>query len=130
MSLACAIGAVLGIALMALGLAWPLIGGGRLMYSPEQAKEYQDAGAALHAATSGHAHGEGETPEEHAKHAEVDPAERDAQVAAARERFQQAEATLETARFAQNNLGHWFTGVGLAAAIAFGIGYGLSQRAD
>jgi hypothetical protein len=123
-------GAVLGIALMALGLAWPLIGGGRLMYSPEQAKEFQDASAALHAATSGHAHAEGETPEEHAQPAAADPAERDALVAAARSRFQQAEATLETARFAQNNLGHWFTGVGLAAAIAFGIGYGLSQRAD
>jgi hypothetical protein len=128
MSLACAFGAVFGIALMALGLAWPLIGGGHLWYSPEQAKEYQDASAALHAATSGHTHADGETPEERAGHAEVDLAERDAQVAAARKRFQEAEATLETARFAQNNLGHWFTGVGLAAAIAFGIGYGLSQR--
>ena len=35
---------------MVLGLVWPMIGGGRLMYSPDQAKEYQDASAALHAA--------------------------------------------------------------------------------
>jgi hypothetical protein len=124
----CAVGAAGGLVLMAVGLAWPAIGGGRMLYSETQAKEYQDASAALHAATSGHVHADRE-PHDHASRPPVGPAEREAQVAAARERFQQAEAKLETARFAQNSLGHWFTGVGLAAAIAFGIGYGLSQRA-
>ncbi len=120
-ALVCLIGASAGAVFMIAGGVWSALGGGRVVYSPEQAEEYEAASTALHAATSGHVH-----EAEDAEHVEG-TLDRKAAVAAARQRFDRAQAALETARFAQHRLGPWLIGIGLAAAIAFGIGYWASQ---
>jgi multidrug efflux pump subunit AcrA (membrane-fusion protein) len=114
-------GSALGAALLISGVAWSTLAGGRAVYSVEQADEYEAAATALHAATSGHA-AAGSPPV-----AAASAAAREAAVAAARERFDRARSTLDSARFAQNELGKWLMGIGLAAVIAFGVGYLTSQ---
>jgi hypothetical protein len=116
----CLVGVAAGVVLVAVGLAWPLLNPGRKLYTPAQAAEWEQAGAALHAATSGHAADGSRLP--------ADPAEREKIIAAARQRYEKAQGELESARFAQNELGTWLIGIGLAAVIAFGIGYAVSRR--
>lgn len=115
-------GLCVGVAVLIAGVVWSVWGSGRVMYSPEQAQEFEAAGAALHAATMGHESHDGH--EHEPPPADVD---REALVAKARARYERAQATLESARFANNQLGKWLAGVGLAASLAFGIGY-LSSR--
>jgi hypothetical protein len=103
------------------GSLWSTFAPGRMVYMPEQAQEYEDAYAAVHAATISHEHDE-------LASASPDAAEsREARVAKARERFERAKAELDEAQFVQNELGKWLLGVGLATLVAFGIGY-LASR--
>jgi hypothetical protein len=118
----CLVGCAAGVLVLLAGIGWSLFGSGRAVYTEEQAQEHRAAGVALHAATSGHV-GEGEPTGP-----PVPRAEREASVAAARERFEKAEAELKSARFAQNALGKWLITAGLAAAVAFGVGYVASRR--
>jgi hypothetical protein len=121
MAVICMLGIGVGVLAVIAGVAWAVLGGGRMMYTQEQAKEYSSAASALHSATSGHDHSGG---------ADKGPAtDRDAAVAAARERFDRAEAALKSAKFAQNELGAWLMGLGLAVTVAFGIGY-VASRGD
>jgi hypothetical protein len=118
----CLVGCALGVVVLLAGVGWSLFGGGRAVYTEEQALEHRAAGAALHAATSGH------VGEHEPSGPPLPRAEREAAVAAARERFDKAEAELKAARFAQDALGKWLITAGLAAAVAFGVGYVASRR--
>lgn len=119
LSVVCLFGAVAGVLLAVAGVLWSIVGGGRMMYSDEDAQEYQEAYAEAHAATI--AHGD--------DHGHAAPTEdRQSKVAAARERFDRARAKRDSARFAQNDLGFWLLGAGLAAAVAFGVGYVAASR--
>lgn len=119
----CLIGGGAGALVIAAGMLCSTFGAGRLLYTADDAKEYEAASSGLHAATSGHSYEEG-----HGEHA-APAGDRKAAVAAARQRFERAQATLETARFAQQRLGPWLIGTGLAATIIFGIGY-LASRGE
>ena len=113
---ACLVGIVVGAIVALAGASWSTLRPGRLVYTPEQAQEYQDA----YAAASGHPP-RGEAP--------ASPAtdDRDVLVAQARERFERAQAELDSARFVQNQLGKWLVGVGLVIMVVFGIVYATSR---
>src|SRR5262245_58267368 len=55
LSIFCLVGVGAGVLLIVAGAVWSTLDAGRMMYSPEQAKEWEQAGAAFHSATSGHA---------------------------------------------------------------------------
>jgi hypothetical protein len=120
--LVCLAGLGLGLVMTAAGAAWSVLAGGKTLYSDEQAQEWDEASAAWHAATVGHAHGDSTKAVDH-------PHDRDDSVAAARERFRRADAALKSARFARDRLGPLLIWIGLAAAGAFGVGY-LVTRSD
>jgi hypothetical protein len=102
--------------LVIAGVGWGTLTDEKSFWTVEQAKEFAAASDALHAHRSGdHSHA---------------PAEHDEASEAARERFERIAAELERARYQRDEIGPLMIKVGLAAAIAFGIGYGLSQRAD
>lgn len=113
--LLCLIGCGLGAMLVIAGAVWSIFGSGQAFYSPDQAKEWEEASAAWHAQTIGHAH-------QHSPGAGGDT-DREAAVAAARARFEKADAALQRARFAKNRLGPLLEWIGLAGTIAFGVGY-------
>jgi hypothetical protein len=120
-AIACLVGCGFGMLLILTGIGWSSFGGARLVYSPEQAKEWEEAHAAWHAASSGHVHAH--SP---GMSTAGDP---DANLAAARERFERADAELQSARFVKNRLGFLLLWTGLAVAGAFGVGY-LIVRGD
>ncbi len=120
--LVCLVGCGLGALVMVAGAAWSMFGGASMAYSPEQAKEWEEASAAWHSATIGHT-------DEHSPEAKAAPGDREATVAAARERFQRADDELKHARFVKNSLGSVLVWTGLAIAAAFGVGY-LASRAE
>jgi hypothetical protein len=119
-ALICLLGSGLGLLLILAGVGWSLFGGAHLVYSTEQAEEWEQANAALHAASFGHVHGQ--TPGTTA--AADDP---DAALAAARTRFERADAALQSARFVKDRLGQLLVGIGLAVTAAFGVGYLLAR---
>jgi hypothetical protein len=100
------------------GIGWTIFGDSRLVYSTEQAEEWEKANAAWHAASIGHSHGQSPAT------TVSDP---DAALAAARERFERADAQLQAARFVKDRLGPLLTMIGLAVAGAFGVGYLLAR---
>jgi hypothetical protein len=104
------------------GALWSNFDAGRMVYSPAQAKEWAEASSAFHLATSGHAPDGSEMPESEE--------ERDAIVAAARQRYEKAQAVLDSARFTQYQLGSWLIRGGLAAVAIFGVGYGATRQAE
>ncbi len=101
---------------MLVGVGWSILDGGRSTYLPAQADEWEQASAALHDATIGHAH-------EPSPDATAEDADRAAAVTAARERFDRADAALRSARFAKDRLGPLLVWIGLVTAGAFGVGY-------
>ena len=111
----CLAGLVVGLTLTLGGGAWSTFGSGREVYSLEEAKEYEAAAGAMHAATIPHDPKHGGAEGQGGK--EPPP------LAEARERFARAKAALDNARFAQDKLGPWLVGIGLAATTVFGIGY-------
>jgi hypothetical protein len=118
-ALACLLGCGLGVLLIVAGAAWSNLGGARMVYSPEQAKEWEEAHAAWHAASSGHTH-------DHATSPAASEGNHDAALETARERFERADAELESARFMKDRLGGLMIWIGLAVAGAFGVGYLLA----
>jgi hypothetical protein len=118
-ALVCLVGSALGVLLLLGGLGWSLFGDAHLVYSTEQAEEWEKANAAWHAASIGHVHG-------HSSAGKVTKS--DATLAAARERFERADAELQAARFMKYRLGPLLSMVGLAVAGAFGVGYLLLAR--
>jgi hypothetical protein len=121
-AIACLVGCGLGVLLMLVGVGWSIWGDGRAAYQPAQAQEWDEASTALHAATIGHGHG----PSTQGASSDGD---REAAVAAARERFERADAALRSARFAKDRLGPLLVWIGLAIAAAFGVGY-LAGRSE
>jgi hypothetical protein len=115
----CLAGLVLGVATLIGGLiwGWSMAASPHVLWSPEQAAEYKAASDALHSAPHDHGnpsdenHDDEESPEQ----------------AAARERFDAIQAQLNRARYAQTSVGPLLVRIGLAGAIAFGIGY-LASR--
>jgi hypothetical protein len=116
----CLVGVGAGVLLAVVGGLWSTILAGRTIYTPAQAEEWEKAGKDFHSATIGRTAEGGVLPS--------DPAERDKIVAAARQRYQKAQEELDSARFAQNELGWWLAAFGLAAIASFGIGYIASRR--
>ena len=111
----CLAGAIVGGCLLVVGLAWKSATAPETFWSPEQAKEFAAASEALHGAR-------GAAPHTH----EPDSG---AAADAARERFARIQAELERAQYARDEVGPLLTKIGLAAAVAFGIGY-LITRGD
>jgi hypothetical protein len=106
----------MGVLLVIAGVGWGTLTDKKSFWTEEQAKEFAAASDAMHAHRSGeHSH----APAEHGDVSDV-----------ARERYERIAAELERARYQRDEVGPLLIKVGLAAAIAFGIGYGLSQRAD
>lgn len=116
-----------GAALALAGVAWEVFGAADVVYTPQQAQEYETASAALHAATIGHAHGDHVAEGGASDGPPQSTEDRKAEVAKARQRFDRAKAALVTARFVENGLGSWIVAAGLAISAGFGVGY-LSVR--
>ena len=119
-SVVCLAGIGVGAALIVAGVLWPRMTSDESLWTVEQAREFQAASDALHAASR------------NPRDARPGPADEegelvDAEIAAARERFAQIQAELAKARYAREEVGPLLTRIGLAAAIAFGIGYWISR---
>lgn len=99
------------------GLGWATLATPAHVWSPEQAAEYQAAGAALHAARS-------EAPPTNAR-AGHRPVE---ELAAAQARFTRISAELDRARSQRDRWGLWTAGTGLALIILGGVGYLAARR--
>lgn len=106
----CLAGAIVGVCALAVGLVWKSTTSPATFWSREQAEEFAAASDALHGER-------GAKPHTHDAEA-GDPA-----AEAARQRFDRIQAQLERARYARDEVGPLLTKIGLAAAIAFGIGY-------
>jgi hypothetical protein len=89
--------AVVGLVLLVLGFFWSRAVPSRAFWNQEQAEEYTDAAVTLHELS----HAAKGTPEEQQR-----------QMDAARQRFKQAQADLESARFARNEGGRYISLVG------------------
>jgi hypothetical protein len=111
---ACLTASAVGAVLIIVGLAWKSATSPATFWSPEQAKELQEASDAMHDHT---VHGDHEEAGgEHPDHS-----------SAARQRLDRIQAELEQARFARDRVGPLLVTVGLAVAVAFGIGYLVSR---
>jgi hypothetical protein len=117
----CLIGMAVGVVLAAIGASWSSLMAPDAFWSEDQAREYQAAADAIHA--SSQRHDDGATANQTGREAPSD------ERAAMRERFNRIQAELERAQFARFGAGPWLTRIGLAAAVAFGIGY-LACRGD
>jgi hypothetical protein len=116
--LLCVAGIGVGLLLIVCGLFWRTATTQESFWTEEQAREYKAASDALHA------HGEtgGAAP---AEAGELNP-----EVAAARERFAQIQAELEEAQFARDKVGPLLVQIGLATAVAFGVGYLVTRATE
>jgi Flp pilus assembly protein TadB len=92
---------VLGLCMLALGWAWSSIRAPAAYWSEEQAAEYSTAQAQLHAISHSHSHDPG--------HEQV--------VAAARDRFLDAQQQLDDARGARNRTGMLFLAAGMTTLL-------------
>jgi len=115
----CLGGLILAVALLLGGLIWGRVAANspHLLWSAEQAVEYEAANNAVQAA---HSHHGQPTEDDHAGEDSPD-------LAAAEQKLDALKAQLERAQYAQNGLGPLLTRIGLAGAIAFGIGYLVSR---
>jgi hypothetical protein len=120
----CLVGIAAGVLVVVAGALWPMLGVGHSVYTPEQAKKWELANTAVHAATLGRG------PDGSVLPGADTPEGRQAAVAAAKKKYgyEEARAELESARFAQDQLGKWLIGAGLAATVVFGIGYVASRN--
>jgi outer membrane murein-binding lipoprotein Lpp len=112
----CLAAAAVGVLLVIAGVGWGALTDEKSFWTEEQAREFAAASDALHA------HRSGEHSHAHAEHDEASEG--------ARERFERIAADLDRARYQRDEIGPMLIKVGLAATIAFGIGYGFSQRAE
>jgi hypothetical protein len=118
----CLVGMGAGVLMSIAGALWSVLGTGRMVYSPEQAKQLEQASTTYHAATLGR------TPEGSVLPGAETAEGRKAAVAAARHKYNQARAELESARFARDQLGKWLIVAGLGGIVFFGIGYVASRK--
>jgi predicted negative regulator of RcsB-dependent stress response len=117
-------GILAGLLATIAGLAWPVWAKPSLVWSPEQAAEFQAAGEALHAAR------QIDQAEAAANFAGADDAgQSDAQLASAQERFDKIEAELAAAQSLREGAGAWLRWLGLAVMLLCGLGY-LASRGD
>jgi hypothetical protein len=92
-------------------------------WSQQQAEEYAAAHDAYHASLHDH-----ESDGAHSGHAHEGEAAGGAP-SEARQRFERIEAELQNAQFSRDRVGPLLMQIGVAAAIAFGVGY-LVSRGD
>lgn len=107
-------GMALGIALIAAGLLWNALAKPEHVWSKEQADEFEAARHAMHDLTY-------DSPSTTSSGISADA--REAQMAAAKQRFEKIEADLAVAASRQREAGVWMTRMGLAALVLFGLGY-------
>lgn len=100
-------GLAAGAACAVLGLAWPKLLPPERVWSVEQAREYQQAFEAAHAAT----------------HGEVGEHAPDAELETLRQRYAQISGQLEQARRVRDEWGRRLIQVGLLLATCSGLGY-------
>ena len=112
-------GMALGVALVVAGLLWNALAKPEHVWSREQAIELETARHAMHELTYDFP----QTPASPGNSADS----REAQMAAAKRRFEKIEADLVAARSRQQQTGVWMIRMGLAALVLFGIGY-LASR--
>lgn len=107
----------LGLALIAAGLAWREVVPREAYWTAEDAREYEEAAAAAHAASiPGHSHDDADGP-----HAQDGASLPDADaLAGAKERFQRAQDRLAAARTARNVTGRVLAAAGAVLA-ALGV---------
>jgi hypothetical protein len=120
----CLGGILFGVIVGAAGLFWSQWAKPSLVWTPEQAAEYQAAGEALHAARRVDPASSGDV---HAS-AGAEGDEPDRRLAAAQERFDKIEAKLAAAQTLRQRTGAWLRWLGLAAIVLFGVGYLSSRR--
>lgn len=111
----CLTGMAIGIALVAAGSLWNALAKPEHVWSNEQASEFETARNAMHELT----YDLPRTPASPDNSADS----REAQMAAAKRRFEKIEADLAAARSRQQLTGVWMTRMGLAALVLFGLGY-------
>jgi hypothetical protein len=114
---ACLVGACFGLVTIAVGALWKSTTTPATFWSQEQAAEYAAAHDAYHAALHGHV---GAGHDQASEATSGPPPE-------VRERFAKIEAELQRAQFARDRVGPLLMQIGLAAAIAFGVGYLMSR---
>jgi hypothetical protein len=111
----CIAGMAFGGALVAAGLLWNALAKPEHVWAREQALELEAARHQMHQLTY-------DSP-----HVTASPGSsadsREAQMAAAKNRFEKIEADLTAARSRQQQTGVWMTRMGLAALVLFGLGY-------
>jgi ABC-type transport system involved in cytochrome c biogenesis permease subunit len=100
---------VTGIALVAGSLLWPRLFVTTWAWDQEQAQQYREAGLELHRLSHQHG-GEGEG---HGHNSDDD----DTELAAARERYEQMAARLETARSWRDAPAAWMKWAGVSIAL-------------
>ncbi len=115
MSIACVALAAGGVVMTGIGIVWSRVTTSETFWTNEQAEEYKAASAAA-------------THPEY--QAEASPEERAAQREAAQQRFDRISRQLDRARFAHDRTGPLLVQFGLAAAVAFGIGYWVTARRE
>jgi hypothetical protein len=121
----CLGGMLLGVVMGTAGLFWGSWAKPSLVWTPEQAAEYQAAGEALHAARRMDGPSSGGLD----ANAGAEGDESDRRLAAAQERFDRIEAELGSAQTLRQRTGAWLRWLGLAAIVLFGVGY-LSARKE
>lgn len=116
----CLGGLALAVLTMLAGAIWGRVAAKRpeMLWSAEQAAEYQAASDDLHRMEHDHGHAAGEAV----------GGDSATEQTAARARFNELKVQLERAQYAQNRLGPRLIQFGLAGAIAFGLGYLASRR--
>jgi hypothetical protein len=121
----CLGGILLGLLVTIAGLTWPLWARPSLVWTAEQAAEYQSAGEALHAARriDPTATGGNSDPDDGGE-----AGQSDSQLAVAQERFDKIRAELAAAQSLRQRAGAWLRWLGLAMMLLFGLGYLASSR--
>lgn len=109
---------VIGLLVIAVGIAWPKIVTPAMVWSPEQAEELQRAGDAFHAARE-------QTRPESAGAGDPQATPR----ALAEKRYNRLKADLEVAQQVRSHWGQWVVAAGFGLTIASGLGYLASRGA-
>lgn len=115
-------GLVLGLVIVAIGLAWPKIVTPQMVWSPEQAEELQRAADSFHAAREQNRPVEGQASGQEGA-AALSPR------ALAEQRYNRLKNDLEAAQSVRTDWGQWVVAAGFGLTIAGGMGY-LAVRGD
>jgi hypothetical protein len=113
--MACVALAAVGVLMVVVGIVWSRVTTPETFWTQDQAKEYSEAKAAATHPTYD---------------AQASSEERAAQREAAQQRLNQISGEFDRARFAYDRAGPLLVQFGLAAAVAFGIGYWIAARRE